>query len=65
MHYKNLLSVAAAVAFGSTQVAAEINHGDIEFINDQQIKWQQIGKGMWTSIPVDEWNETGTFSICP
>ena len=60
MHFKSLMSTAAAIALGSTQVAA-ISHGDVQDYNGSQVKWQQVGKGMWSGVPVEEWDDSGTY----
>lgn len=60
MHFKSLASVATALAVGLIQVAA-ITHGHVEDYNGGQIKWQQVGKEMWSGIPLDEWDDSSTF----
>lgn len=56
MHFNNLISSAAALTFAATKVAA-VTHGEETDFNGAPVKWQQIGKGIWTGIPVDEWDD--------
>lgn len=58
MQFKQLTSLAFSLALGVTQVAA-VEHGDVEEYNGGTIKWLQVGKGMWSGIPIDEWDDDG------
>ncbi|KAF5011281.1 hypothetical protein FDECE_2581 [Fusarium decemcellulare] len=57
MYLTKILLTVAIAAFGATKIAA-VEHGDVTAYNGGEIKWQQLGKGMWTGIPVDEWDES-------
>lgn len=57
MHFTNLVSTVAALALTATKVAA-VSHGEVTDYNGADVKWQQLGKGMWTGVPVDEWDDT-------
>lgn len=58
MMYKSLISAAAAAFIGSVGVSA-VSHGEVAAYGDGNIRWQQVGEGMFTGIPEDEWDDAG------
>lgn len=64
MHFANILSTVAIAALSATTVAA-VEHGDVTVYDGAEVKWQQLGKGMWTGIPVNDWDEGGEYLYRP
>lgn len=58
MQLKQLTSVALTLVLGVTQVTA-LEHGDVEEYNGGTIRWLQVGKGMWSGIPIEDWDDDG------
>lgn len=58
MHLERLIPLALTLALGTYQVVA-IEHGEIEEYNGKSIKWLQVGKGMWSGIPLEDWDDDG------
>lgn len=58
MHFVNTVQAIAFVVLSATKVVA-IEHGDVTVYKGGEVKWQQLGQGMWTGIPLDEWDEGG------
>lgn len=61
MLFKKFLATAVAFLLGATEVAA-VTHGEVTDYNGGQVKWHQLGKGMWSGIPIDEWDDSGELS---
>lgn len=60
MQYK-LVTVLAA-ALGATQVAT-YSHGEESEFNGLAVRWQQLARGVFTGVPVEEWDSKSTSSL--
>lgn len=56
MLYTQIVCLALTAAFTASQVSA-IAHGEVADHDGKEIRWQQLGKGMYTGVPADEWND--------
>lgn len=58
MMYKTMIAGAAAAFFGTAQA---VSHGDVQAYGDGNIRWQQVGDGLFTGVPESEWDDAGKF----
>jgi hypothetical protein len=56
--YFNKLVPALAVAIGATQAAA-YRHGEVAEVSGKTFRWQQLAEGVFTGVPIDEWDDNG------
>lgn len=57
MRYTQLLTCAVAVALGA-QEALSVAHGDISEFDGNDVRWQEIAKGVFTGVPREKWDDS-------
>jgi hypothetical protein len=59
MHFNSALTAIALACSATTAVA--VSHGQFAEYDGKVVRYQQLAPGVFTGIPVDEWNDTGTY----
>lgn len=61
MHFNSALTAIALACSASTVVA--VSHGQFAEYDGKVVRYQQLAPGVFTGIPVDEWNETSMYNL--